>query len=440
MNQHNSKENDVHRIHRRSFFQGALTAAAAVRVAGANDAIAVGLIGLGLRGTFHLNTWSRNSGARITALCDVNQAAREQAQASLRKQSHTAAAEFADMRELFASSKVDAVSIATPNHWHALAAIWACEAGKDVYVEKPASHNIFEGWRMTEAARKHNRMVQVGSQGRSIPHLQRAMHRLREGAIGEVYLVRGLCFKRRKSIGKTPTQPVPAGVDWDRFLGPAPARPFTMNRFRYNWHWFWDTGNGDLGNQGVHQMDICRWALGDPPMADWVVSSGGKFVYDDDQETPNTQHAAFGFQTRQIHFEVRGLPTGPEGGLRPHTGNTVGNVFLGSRGWMWADHSGYQVYEEGSATPVAAESASKEDAMPLHVENFLEACRRRNHRLLAADIEIGAASAAMCHMANISYRCGGRKLTWDDAGRRFHGDAVASGMISRDYRRPYTIA
>jgi len=428
----------MNRIGRRSFFQGALTAAAAARVSGANDAVRVGIIGLGGRGTFHLGTWSKNSGARITALCDINQAAREQAQAALRKVS-TPAKEFADMRELFASSEVEAVSLATPNHWHALSTIWACEAGKDVYVEKPASHNIFEGWRMIEAARKHSRMVQVGSQGRSIPHIQRAMQRLREGVIGDVYLARGLCFKRRRSIGKTPPQPVPAGIDWNRFLGPAQMRPFTMNRFRYNWHWFWDTGNGDLGNQGVHQMDICRWALDDPGMPEWVLSSGSKFIYDDDQETPNTQHAAFAIDTRQIHFEVRGLPTGPEGGLGPRTSNTVGNLFLGSRGWMWADHSGYQVYLEGSTDPVATEAAPKDDAMPLHVENFLQACRERNHKRLNADIEIGVNSAALCHMANISYRTG-RKLAWDAASRRFSGDEIANTLISRDYRKPYVVA
>src|SRR5664279_1204064 len=154
------------------------------------------------------------------------------------------------MRELFASKDIDAVSLPLPNHWHALAAIWACQAGKDVYVEKPACHNIFEGRKMIEAARKYKRMVQVGSQSRSIQHKIRAMQLLREGIIGKVYMAKGLCYKRRKSIGHTPTTPVPPGINWDMFLGPAPMREFSMNRFRYNWHWFWDTGNGDIGNQG----------------------------------------------------------------------------------------------------------------------------------------------------------------------------------------------
>ena len=199
------------------------------------------------------------------------------------------------MRQMLADKEIDAVSIATPNHWHGLATIWACQAGKDVYVEKPASYDVGEGYRMVEAARKTKRMVQVGSQSRSAAHVIRAMQLLREGAIGKVYLAKGLCFKRRKSIGKTPVEPVPAGVDWDKFLGPAPMRPFTKNRFAYNWHWFWDTGNGDLGNQGVHQMDVCRWGLGEVKLPRSVVSTGGKYIYDDDQETPNTQMATFDY-------------------------------------------------------------------------------------------------------------------------------------------------
>ena len=165
------------------------------------------------------------------------------------------------MRLLFDDKDIQAVSVATPNHWHALTTIWACQGGKDVYVEKPASHNPFEGEQMVKAARKYGRMVQVGSQSRSIGHKRKAVALLHEGVIGRVYMARGLCFRRRKSIGRTPQEPVPPGLDWDFFLGPAPMRPYTKNRFDYNWHWFWDTGNGDIGNQGVHEMDICRWGL-----------------------------------------------------------------------------------------------------------------------------------------------------------------------------------
>ncbi len=256
------------------------------------------------------------------------------------------------MRRMFSDKDIDAVYIATPNHWHALAAIWACQAGKDVYVERPASHDIHEGLSVREVARKTNRMVQVGSQSRSVPHVVRATQLLQEGAIGKVYAAKGLCFKRRKSIGTTPAEPVPAGIDWDQFLGPAPMRLFTKNRFAYIWHWFWDTGNGDLGNQGVHQMDICRWGLG-VQMPQSMVSTGGK----------------------EIIFEVRGLRGGPEGGAPIKGGNTVGNLFLGSDGWMWNDGSGFQVYKGDSSEKTMDEKSPPGDnSTVLQMRNFLAAC------------------------------------------------------------------
>jgi predicted dehydrogenase len=423
-------------ISRRTFFQGSAIAASATRVVGANDRITIGLVGIGGRGTAHLGGYVKIPESQITGLCDVNQAARERAQARLSTASAPKAKEYNDMREMFAEKDIDAVSIATPNHWHALATIWACRAGKDVYVEKPASYDIQEGWQMVEVARKTGRMVQVGSQSRSVPHVIRAMQLLNEGVIGKVYLSKGLCFKRRKSIGKTPVEPVPAGVDWDKFLGPAPMRPFTKNRFAYNWHWFWDTGNGDLGNQGVHQMDICRWGMGEVKMPKAVVSTGGKYIYDDDQETPNTQLATYDYGGREIVFEVRGLLTGPEAGLPVKGANTVGNLFLGSDGWMWCG-GGFQVYKGESNEKVMEEKGGGEgDSTVLHMKNFLEACRSRNHQKLNADIEIGATSAALCHLANVSYRVG-RKLVWDDQKRTFVNDSEANKLLTREHRKPY---
>jgi predicted dehydrogenase len=422
---------------RRTFFQGAALAASATRVIGANDRIHIGLVGIGGRGSGHQASYMKIADAQITGLCDVNQAARERAQTRLTTAGAEKAKEYADMRDMFADKNVDAVSVATPNHWHALAAIWACQAGKDVYVEKPASYNVHEGWRMVEVARKTKRMVQVGSQSRSSPAFIKATQLLRDGVIGKVYLSKGLCFKRRKSIGKTPPEPVPAGIDWDKFLGPAPMRPFTKNRFAYNWHWFWDTGNGDLGNQGVHQMDICRWGLDEVGMPRSVVSTGGKYVYDDDQETPNTQLATFDYGDREIVFEVRGLLTGPEAGASVRGGNTIGNLFLGSEGWMWAA-GGFRVYKGESSELVMEEKGGGGDSTVRHMENFLSACRNRDHKTLTADIEIGAMSAALCHLANISYRVG-RKLTWDDAKKNFAGDSEATRLITRDYRRPYVV-
>jgi predicted dehydrogenase len=424
---------------RRSFFQGAAAAISATRVLGANDRINLGLVGIGGRGNAHLGAYVKISDSRITGLCDVNQAARERAQGRLQKAGQEKAKEYNDMREMFADKNIDAVSIATPNHWHALSTIWACQAGKDVYVEKPASYNIHESWKMVEVARKTNRMVQVGSQSRSSPGVIKAMQLLNSGVIGKVYMAKGLCFKRRKSIGKTPVEPVPAGIDWDKFLGPAPMRPFTKNRFAYNWHWFWDTGNGDLGNQGVHQMDICRWGLGEAGMPKYSVSTGGKYIYDDDQETPNTQFATYSYGDKEIQFEVRGLLTGPEGGLPVRPGNTIGNLFYGADGWMLVHGGSFQVYKGESNEKVMDETVrGDEDGTVAHMRNFLAAVRSRDHRKLNAEIEIGALSATLCHLANISYRVG-RRLQWDESARKFVNDSEANKLISRDYRKGYVV-
>src|SRR3954447_16490405 len=297
----------------RRFFIGAATAAAATRIWGANDRINVAIVGLGGRGSNHLNIYSRLPEAHVVGLCDVNQAAREKAQATLLKNTGEKAKEFEDMREAFADPNIQAVSIATPNHWDALAALWALAAGKDVFGEKPACYNIYEGQKMLEVARQTNRMLQIGSQHRSWPFKMKAMEAIHGGLIGDVYLSKGLCFKRRASIGHKPDSPTPPGVNWDLFLGPAPMRPFDELRFKYNWHWFWDTGNGDIGNQGVHEMGIARWGLGDPAWPLSGVSTGGKYYVDDDQETPNTQMASFDYGGRELMFEVRGGLTGGEG-------------------------------------------------------------------------------------------------------------------------------
>ena len=423
-----------------SFYLGAATALAAQKVMGANDRVNVAIVGLGGRGQDHLTNYLKIASARITGLCDVNQAALERTQTRVNRETGETPKGYGDMRDAFADRNIDAVSMPLPNHWHALATIWAVQAGKDVYIEKPASHNIFEGIQMTAAARKHGRMVQVGSQSRSLDFKIRAMKLLHEGVIGNIYLAKGLCFKRRKSIGRKPDTPVPPGVNWDFFLGPAPMRPFNELRFAYNWHWFWDTGNGDIGNQGVHEMDIARWGMG-VGLPKSVVSTGGKFAYDDMQETPNTQLATFDYGDKEIVFEVRGLLTGQEGGLERRGGHTIGNLFYGSEGWMAIDSNGFQVYKGESNEKVMDEKAAGQtwDTQP-HMENFIAACKSRNVKDLHADIEIGASSAAMCHLANISYRLGGKKLPFDATGMHFGAtETDANRMLTRPYRRPYVV-
>jgi predicted dehydrogenase len=472
----------------RRFFLGAVTAAAASRVWGANDKINVGIVGIGGRGTNHLNQYSRMTGAKVVGLCDVNQAAREVANATLVKNTGEKAKEFEDMRAMFADSSVEAVSIATPNHWHALATIWAMKAGKDVYCEKPACYNIYEGQKMLQVSRETKKLVQIGSQHRSTPFKMKAIAAMQQGLIGKIYQSKGLCFKRRNTIGHKENEPVPAGVNWDLFLGPAPMRPFNALRFKYNWHWFWDTGNGDIGNQGVHEIGVARWGLGDPEWPKTAFAMGGKFAYEDDQETPNTLLASYNYGATELVFEVRGLLTGGEGtparrmapggrggrggrGGAPGAAATsenappaaapppaatptvvgpasnplnvqIGNLFYGTEGWAAMSDQGFQAYKGESSEVIMEERPERGqpggDATGAHMENFLSACRSRNEKELHDPISNAWLSASLCHLANISYRTG-RKLTLE-AGPKFTGDAEATKMLSRDvYRKPYVV-
>jgi predicted dehydrogenase len=443
---------------RRQFLKAAATAIATAQhpILGANDRINLGIIGLGGRGNDHIKFYSTlDTESRIAGLCDVNQAARERAIATVKKTKGYESKEFSDMRAMFDSKDIDAVSITTPNHWHALAAIWACQAGKDVYVEKPASHNLYESRQLVKAARKYNRMVQVGSQSRSMPKKIKAIQLIRDGAIGQVYHVRGICFRRRFSIGRTPDEPVPAGLDWDKFLGPAQYKPYSKNKFAYNWHWFWDTGNGDIGNQGVHEMDIALWGLGRSGWPISVSSTGGKFTWHDDQETPNTQQATFDFGDAQMTFEVRNLPTPPEGlgGLKGP--NYVGNIFFGTLGFMIVDHTGYELYKSSAGDlsgevargsgagnrekyEKVSEEKNSDEPTEQHMKNFFDAIRSRDYTKLNAEIGIGARSAAFCHLANIAYRVG-RTVKVNQSTGMFLGDDEANSLATRDYRAPFDI-
>jgi predicted dehydrogenase len=449
-------------IPRRQFVKAAAAAAIATAqfpILGANDRIRIGQVGFGGRGRDHVNYYSSlDSECQVVAICDVNQAARERGTAMVRKLKGYDPKEYDDMRAMFESKDIDAVSITTPNHWHALATIWACQAGKDVYVEKPACHNVYEGRQMVAAARKYNRMVQVGSQSRSTAHKIRAMKLLHDGIIGQVYHARGLCFRRRFSIGHTPDEPVPPGLEWDRFLGPAQWKPYSKNKFAYNWHWFWDTGNGDIGNQGIHEMDICLWGLGRTGWPQVVSSTGGKYVWKDDQQTANTQQSAFDFGDAQVTFDVRNLPTLPEGLVAGTMPNYTGNQFFGEGGFLVVDPDGFQVYKSAAANvkgeaahgagagkaekyeKIMDEKAQEHEiwATTPHMKNFLDAVRARDHKVLNADIAVGTYSANFVHMANISLRTG-RTLHVEQSAERFVDDEQANGLLTRDYRDPYIV-
>ncbi len=422
-------------MQRRIFIAGG---AAALGAYGANEKVNMAIIGVGGRGRAHINYIAKQKFAQVAAVCDVNQAQTERAVALTEKAQGTKPKVYADLRKLFEDKDIDAVSIATPNHWHALATIWACEAGKDVYCEKPAAYNIFECQRMVAAARKHNRMVQIGMQSRSTPHKIRAAQLLKDGALGKLYMAKGLCFKRRPSIGHTPDEPVPPGVNWDLFIGPAAMTPYSKNRHVYNWHWFWNTGNGDIGNQGIHEMDIARWGMGlGLPVGG--VSSGGKYVYKDDQETPNTQLASLDYGDAEIVFEVRGLPTNGEGDMHNMGPNFVGDIFYGENGFMVVDHMGFRIYLGDKREPGQSMPAEKGDASIEHFANFVDAVKSRKKEDLNGEVAIGAESAMLVHIANTSYRLG-RKVPFDPKTQSFPGDAEANKLKTRHpYRAPYIV-
>ncbi len=429
-------------MNRRHFLMGAAatgTAAAAPR--GTNDSVRMACVGLRGRGKSHLEAFTSLPNVDLVAICDVDRSVIDNAGKFIESRGKKAPAAYTDLRKLLEDKSIDAISIATPNHQHTLQTIWACQAGKDVYVEKPCSHNMFEARQIVAAARKYDRIVQQGSQSRSAVALQQAVQKMQEGLLGDVYMARGLCYKWRKSIGHTPEEPVPAGVDYDLWLGPAPKHAFTKNRFHYNWHWFWEYGNGDLGNQGIHEVDIARWGLG-VKYPTKVSAMGGHFMFDDDQETPNTINCSYEFDVKGkkklMTFEVRHWMTNHEAGIHEFDesvkSNTVGNIFYGSEGYLAID--GYQKYETWMGKDQTPGPNGKQGGD--HFGNFIDAVRTRRRELLTAEIEEGAISTTLVHLANISYRVG-RTLNFDESTYSVTGDAEANRMFTRDYRAPFVV-
>ena len=339
-----------------------------------------------------------------------------------------------DFRRVLDNRDVDAVTIAAPDHWHALMTILACQAGKDVYVEKPVSHNIVEGRRMIEAARRYNRVVAVGTQRRSGALLAKAVQFLREGGLGTVYGGKTIVYRFRDPIGVAANGQVPPGVHYDLWLGPAPARPFNDNHFHYHWHWHWEYGTSDLGNTGVHSLDAVRWLLGEQEHPRTAHSIGGLYEAGapTDQVTPNTQQAAFQYTDgTQLHCEVRNWFSGPA--------EAQGLYIFGSKGWMKVGDDKAQVFlgRKNDPGPTLA-SDEKSDAGQAHFENFIGCVRSRQPQNLKATIEDGHLSTTLCHLGNISYRLG-RSVTFDGAAERFVGDQEADKLLGRTYRAPYLL-
>ena len=395
---------------RRSFLKTSALAAGALslparswaQVPGANQDIRMAVVGFHGRGKDHIGEWSKMAGVRLTALCDVDRAVLDAGVAQCEKKGLTVEG-FTDIRKLLASGNVDAISIAAPNHWHALASVWAMQNGKDVYVEKPVSYDIWEGQQMMEAARRYKKIVQAGTQSRSSLGIKQAVEWVQQGHLGKILVAHALCYKRRPSIGKTDgPQPVPRTIDYDLWCGPAPLRPPRRARLHYDWHWFWDYGAGDLGNQGVHEMDVARWFLGEGFVAPKTLSVGGRLGYVDDAETPNTLIAFHNYYNAPLIMEVRGLPekAGSEE-MDKYKGASIGIVVQCEGGYVTVkDYKSATAYDKDGKEVHSFTGASN------HFENFIDAVRSRNENELHASILEGHRSTALCHTANISYRLG----------------------------------
>ncbi len=419
------------------------------------------------------------SGVRITALCDVDKDVLDAEVAKFKKRNRDVEG-FIDIRKLLESKNVDAIAIATPNHWHALGAIWGIQAGKDVYLEKPVSHNVFEGRKIVEAANKYKKIVQTGTQARSSTAIQEAVAWVSQGNLGKIKIARGLCYKPRPSIGKVSSaQPIPSSVNYDLWCGPAPMEPLNRAKLHYDWHWHWATGNGDLGNQGIHQMDVARWFLGEKELSPRVFSVGGRLGYEDDGETPNTLLVFHDYKKAPLIFEVRGLPEkSASKSMDKYKDASVGVVIECENGDVVVSSS----YGKAAAFDKDFREIKKFEGDTNHFENFIKAVRSRKESELNASILEGHISSGLCHTGNISYRVGkqstsekmreaikadrgatetfdrmaahleangvdlqktkatlGAVLKMNPKSEKFTNNSDANKLLTRDYRRPFVV-
>jgi predicted dehydrogenase len=421
-------------MQRREFLRKSFTASAGVGLAtfipqsafGANERVVLGVMGVRGRGRDLAQQFAALPQAQVKTVCDVDSRVFPAVVRSVERRQKQAPNTVGDFRRILEDREVDALVVATPDHWHALATIYACQAGKDVYVEKPISHNVAEGRRMVEAARHYRRVVQSGTQSRSGSHFREAIEFLRSGKLGKIRLAKAINSQRRANIGRKQDSSPPSGVDYDLWLGPAPKRPFNENRFHYNWHWFWEYGTGDMGNDGVHQVDIARWGLG-VTVPNAVTCSGGKLFFDDDQQTPDTQLATFEFDGCHLVYEMRLWSPYKEHGYEQ------GNIFYGDQGYMHLGADGWRVFGPNDK-PGPTSSPTERDTS--HLQNFIDCVKSRQRP--NADVEEGHYSALLCHLGNIAYRTG-RRLRFDPKTEKIADDREASRLLSRDYREPWTL-
>jgi predicted dehydrogenase len=434
-------------------------------IAGSNDRFNVALIGIRNQGSYHIERWctlAKSHNVRLKTLCDADERLFSQRSKRVTEMTGVTPVVEWDLYKVLEDKDIDAVSIVTPNHWHALATISACQAGKHVYVEKPASYNILEGQRMIEAARKYDRRVQVGLNNRSSVNVREAIKFIHDGGIGEIFMARGTCYKPRDSYGIAKDGEVPAGFHYERWLGPAPMRPYNEKRGHYCWHWYWDTGNGDTGNTGPHQLDIARWGMKKNEHPVTVYSRGGiwglkkqpapagqmtpgKMAYGDvetygnemsSQETPNTQTTVFTYADGTIlEFETRGWYTNQEG----YHGNEAGNIFYGTEGYLEILGDTWRAFRKRDKEPFIT---SKEDTVSPpenHYINFIEAVKDSKNDHLHCDVSEGVLSSDLPHLANIAFRVG-HEVHFNGATEKFVNDPDADSLLTRkEYRKPYTL-
>jgi predicted dehydrogenase len=421
----------MHPIDRRSFLKNSAASVAVLSAAaysGAGDKpgekIVLAVAGVRSRGKDLIRGFSAFDDVEIAYICDPDNNVVSGALAELKKRQSKEPKVEKDFRHALEDKNVTALVVAAPDHWHAPATIWACQAGKHVYVEKPCSHNLREGRLMVDAARKHDRIVQMGVQRRSASHSHSAAEFVHSGKLGKVPFVRTWITGNRPTIGKKADSPVPESVDYDLWLGAAPERPFNANRFHYNWHWNWDYGTGELGNNGIHALDLARLVVPglDDPLR--ITAGGGKYFYDDDQQTPDTLLATFDFANTCVSWEHRiWAKTGIEG-------EAFGVIVYGEKGTLVFDKKGWHVTDGAEASDKAGE-----DQKP-HLRNFLD-CIKSGKRP-NADIEQGHLSTRLCHLGNIAYRTG-RALKFDAKTETIMEDAEANKLIGRTYRKGYEI-
>lgn len=447
---------------RRAFLsQAAVLGAPAIRTAwgqaSPNREVRLGVVGFRSRGRDHYRAFSKIPGVKVAFLCDVDERLFPAAVKEVEALNGTRPETYTDIRRLLERKDLDAISIAAPDHWHALMTIWGCQAGKDVYCEKPVCHNIREGRKMVEAARKYNRIVQTGLNRRSEARNQAGVKFVREAPFGKAYRAKAVVYRGRLGIGRVQESSIPQGVNWDLYLGPAPYRAFTLNRFHYGWHYFWDTATTEVGNNGVHAIDIVRWALAKDVHPIKVHCAGGLFADPDtDQQTPNLQNAVFEYADGTlVDLEVTTLPSPTFGGVHmgeffytPNGYITTANNWTAVRG----DFTAQTTPDPPSGISLRAANLSFPrikyvDGPPIpdtgapevsHFQNFIDCVRSRRRENLHCEVLEGHMSTALCHLANIAFRTG-RKLTFDPVTETFPGDAEANALLGRKYREPYVL-